>query len=179
MAAMKTSIVSRIRVTTTRPRGHRGRLALGGGSLPCALGSRGLRLRKQEGDGATPIGHWLLRAVLFRRDRLAPPRTGLPVFGIVPADGWCDDPADCRYNRPVTLPCSARAEALWRDDHLYDIVVVLGHNDAPPVPGRGSAIFLHLAGPGYPPTAGCVAVSLAHMRTILEHCGPRTVMSIG
>lgn len=179
MSAMKTSTVSRIRVIAPRARSHRGRVIFGGLDLPCALGPAGFRLRKREGDNATPIGLWPLRAVLVRRDRLPPPRTGLPVFGISPDDGWCDDPADRRYNGPVALPCSARAETLWRDDHLYDIVVLLGHNDAPPVPGRGSAIFFHLAGPGYPPTAGCVAVSLDHMRTILERCGPHTMMKIG
>ena len=179
MPAMKNTIVSRLHVTAARPRGHRGRLLYCGRSRPCALGAAGLRLRKREGDGATPIGRWPLRAVLFRPDRLSPPRTGLPLYEISRDDGWCDDPADHCYNRPVAMPCSARAESLWREDHLYDIVVLLGHNDAPPVPGRGSAIFFHLAGPGYPPTAGCVAVSLTDMRTILEHCGPRTVMTVG
>src|SRR5690606_1370855 len=135
IAAMRPSTVSRINVTATRPGGHRGRLLVGATAVPCALGRSGLRLRKREGDGATPIGQWPLRAVLFRRDRRAARRTGLPRFPIAPDCGWCDDPADRRYNRPVTLPHAGGTETLWRHDRLYDIVVLLGYNDAPPVPG--------------------------------------------
>ena len=51
-------------------------------------------------------------------------------------DGWCDDPGDRNYNRPVSLPYRASHEELWRNDHLYDVVVVLAHNDRPRVSGR-------------------------------------------
>ena len=81
-----------------------------------------------------------------------------------PDDGWCDDPGDRNYNRPVRLPYPASHEAMWRDDHLYDVVVVLGHNDGPRRRGVGSAIFFHLADPRRRPTAGCIAVSRKDMR---------------
>lgn len=136
-----------------------GVLTFGGRECRCALGRGGITRDKHEGDGATPAGSWTLRRVLYRPDRVAAPRTVLPTAELGPADGWCDDPDDPLYNQPVTLPHGGRCEALWRDDHLYDIVVVLGYNDSPPVAGRGSAIFLHVARPDYGPTEGCVALA--------------------
>ena len=82
-------------------------------------------------------------------------------------DGWCDDPGDAAYNRAVTLPYRASAESMWRADGLYDLVVITGHNDDPVVPGRGSAIFIHLASPDYGPTEGCVALSRPDLLAIL------------
>src|ERR1700689_2079632 len=109
----------------------------------CGLGPGGVAAvaDKHEGDGATPAGAWPLRRVLYRPDRRAAPATGLPVAPLDPADGWCDAPGDPAYNRPVVLPYPASAERLWRDDHVYDLIVVLGHNDDPVVPRAGSAIF--------------------------------------
>ena len=114
----------------------------------CAIGKGGIVSDKREGDGGSPSGRWPLRRLLYRPDRLARPHTGLPIREIAPNDGWCDAPGDPNYNRPVTLPYDASHERLWREDHLYDLVVVLGHNDDPPAPGRGSAIFLHIAREG-------------------------------
>ncbi len=156
-----------------------GVLSWDGGQCRCALGRGGIRADKREGDGATPSGRFVLRRALYRPDRLpAPPVSGLPASPIAPEDGWCDDPADPRYNRPVPLPCATSHEKLWRDDGLYDVVVVLGHNDDPPVPGLGSAIFLHVAKPGYLPTEGCVALALPDLLTLLAVCDRDTVMII-
>jgi L,D-peptidoglycan transpeptidase YkuD (ErfK/YbiS/YcfS/YnhG family) len=132
----------------------------GGHGMRCALGRGGVRADKQEGDGATPKGKWRMRALLFRPDRFTrAPLTGLPLRALRPDDGWCDDAADPLYNRPVKLPFRARAEHLWREDGIYDLIVVLGYNDDPPVPGKGSAIFLHIARRDFSPTDGCVAIS--------------------
>lgn len=153
-------------------------LGFRGAQYRCALGRGGVRLDKQEGDGATPIGCFPLRRVLYRADRLHAPVTALPVAPIEADDGWCDDPADPAYNRPVKLPRAGRHERLWRDDHLYDVVVVLGHNDDPPVPGKGSAIFLHVAHVDYRPTEGCVALALPDLLTVLRNCGPATELCV-
>jgi L,D-peptidoglycan transpeptidase YkuD (ErfK/YbiS/YcfS/YnhG family) len=133
----------------------------------CALGRGGIRPGKEEGDGATPTGLLPLRRVLYRADRLTAPACAVPVEPIGPQDGWCDDPADPAYNRPVRLPYPGRHEALWRADHVYDIVGVLGWNDDPVLRGRGSAIFLHLARPDHAPTEGCVALDLPDLRALL------------
>lgn len=156
-----------------------GLLSWAGGEMRCALGRTGIRADKREGDGATPAGVFPLRRLLYRPDRLALPTTSLETLAIRPDDGWCDDPADPRYNRPVRLPYPARHEALWRDDRLYDLVVVLGHNDDPVVPGRGSAVFLHVAAADYAPTAGCVAVATGDLLDLLAACRPADRLAIG
>ena len=132
--------------------------AWGSWRMRCALGRSGISDQKREGDGATPVGAFAMRQLLYRPDRETRPTTLLPGMAISPADGWCDAPGDKAYNRPVRLPYPASAERLWRDDHLYDLLVVLGYNDDPVVSGQGSAIFLHLAAPDFAPTAGCVAL---------------------
>ena len=144
----------------------------------CAIGPAGITADKREGDGATPSGCFALRRVLYRPDRLARPETLLPAAALAPEDGWCDDPADAAYNRPVRLPYGASHERLWRDDGIYDIVVILGHNDDPPVPGAGSAIFLHVARPDYGPTQGCVALALPDLLAVLREAGPETRICI-
>ena len=148
--------------------GTDGFLVLGGARYRVALGRGGVRADKREGDGATPAGVLPLRRVLYRADRVARPRAAVPVLPLAPHDGWCDDPADAAYNRPVRLPHPARHEELWRADALYDVVGVLGWNDAPVAPGRGSAIFLHPARPDYAPTEGCVALAPPDLRAVLE-----------
>ena len=144
-----------------------GLLRFRGETLRCALGAGGIRADKQEGDGATPLGLLPIRRVLFRADRGARPATALPAEPIAPDDGWCDDPGHADYNRQVRLPHPARHERLWREDAVYDVIGVLGWNDAPVRRGRGSAIFLHLARPGLPPTEGCVALPGADLRRLL------------
>jgi len=153
------------------PRATVGTLLRGPDGRPfrCALGRAGIvpAEAKREGDGATPAARLPLRRVLFRADRLAPPRCSVPLEPIAPDDGWCDDPGDPAYNRMVRLPHPARHERLWREDGLYDLVGVLGWNDAPTVPGRGSAIFLHVASPGLGPTEGCIALALPDLLAVL------------
>ena len=150
------------------------------GEVACALGRGGVveAAGKREGDGATPLGAWPLRRVLWRPDRLARPATALPVAPIGPDDGWSDDPADPLYNRAVTHPYGHSAERLWREDGLYDVVVVLAHNDDPPVAGLGSAIFLHCARPGHPPTEGCVALARDDLLAVLAQARPGDALTV-
>ena len=145
-----------------------GVLSYGPLRLPCALGPSGVRPRKREGDGATPQGLWPLRRVLYRADRMRRPRTDLPIAATKPTDGWCDASGDRNYNRQVVLPYGGSAESLWRSDDVYDLVVIMGFNDAPRVRGHGSAIFLHIARPGFAPTAGCIALRRGDLLRLLE-----------
>lgn len=144
-----------------------GLLRFQGQTLRCALGQGGIRANKQEGDGATPVGLLPIRRILWRADRGARPATSLPAEPIAPNDGWCDDPTHRDYNTHIRLPHDARHETLWREDAVYDVIGVLGWNDAPVVRGRGSAIFLHLARPGLPPTEGCIALPEGDLRRLL------------
>ena len=151
--------------------GHRAKAAFGkGGAKPAAA--------KREGDGASPIGVWPIRRVLYRPDKAPPPLVALPTQPIAPSDGWCDASGDAAYNRPVHLPYPASAEHLWREDDVYDLVVILGHNDDPVVKGMGSAIFLHLARPDYSPTEGCVALARPDLEALLAVAKPGDFLEI-
>lgn len=97
---------------------------------------------------------------------------------LVPGMGWCDAPSDPNYNRQVRYPYRASAEALWRDDGLYDLVAVLDYNVRPRVRGRGSAIFMHVARPGYLPTEGCIALRKDHLRRLLSLTGRGSTINV-
>lgn len=157
-----------------------GRLHWPGGSARCALGRGGVTPAdtKTEGDGASPLGIWPLRQVFWRADRLPRPETALPTEALIPEAGWCDDPASPFYNLPVLLPFAMGHETLWRDDSVYDLIVVLGYNDAPVIPGKGSAIFLHLARPAYSPTEGCVACAQDDLLALLKTAQPGDMLEI-
>ena len=156
----------------------RGRLTWGRTQVPCALGRTGIASVKKEGDGATPVGRFALRRLFYRADRRTRPETALPTTPITPNLGWCDDPISPAYNRLVRLPCPWRHEELARADGVYDLVVVLGHNDAPPQPGAGSAIFLHLATPDFAPTEGCVALAETDLVALLRAASPGDVITV-
>ena len=144
----------------------------GAGKRRCAIGPGGIALKGGEGDGITPRGRWPVREIFYRADRIAKPDTVLPLRGIEKDDGWCDAPNDPNYNRLVKLPYPASAENMWREDHLYDLVLVLGYNDDPVVAGKGSAIFLHLARPDFSATHGCVALNYADALGAIEQLQP-------
>jgi L,D-peptidoglycan transpeptidase YkuD (ErfK/YbiS/YcfS/YnhG family) len=150
-----------------------------GHRVACSLGRSGIRARKREGDGATPAGRFPLRGLRYRADRIHCPLTRVACQPIRPDDGWCDDPADALYNRPVRLPYPSRCERMWREDRLYDLVVIIGHNDDPVIPGGGSAIFLHVAGTAYPPTEGCVALALPDLARLVAALAPDDHIVIG
>jgi L,D-peptidoglycan transpeptidase YkuD (ErfK/YbiS/YcfS/YnhG family) len=132
----------------------------GAGKKRAAIGPGGIAIKGGEGDGITPLGRFVVREIFYRADRIPKPVTALPLRAMEKDDGWCDAPGDRAYNRLVKLPYPASAERMWRDDHLYDLVAVLGYNDDPVVPGKGSAIFLHVARPDFSATHGCVALPL-------------------
>lgn len=135
---------------------HNNQLTWGAHHFSCAWGREGIKAIKREGDGATPTGIFPFRRVFYRADRMEKPVTILPASAIRQDDGWCDDVHDPLYNQHVTLPYSARHEKLWREDHVYDLILVVGHNDDPVLPNYGSAIFVHLIRPNENSTEGCV-----------------------
>jgi L,D-peptidoglycan transpeptidase YkuD (ErfK/YbiS/YcfS/YnhG family) len=151
------------------------RAAYGNKTWRCAVGRGGIALKIREGDGISPIGCWPIRRIFYRADRLdRAPSKAFTCTPIGRQDGWCDAPDHPDYNRLVQLPFAASHEEMWRDDHLYDVVVVLGQNDDPVVPGAGSAVFLNVARPEYSPTAGCAALSKEDLLEFLELAGPET-----
>ncbi|MFZ4687615.1 MAG: L,D-transpeptidase family protein [Polymorphobacter sp.] len=151
-----------------------------GETVPASFGKGGAiaAADKREGDGATPLGAWPLRAVLLRPDRMAAPVTRLPWRWLRPGDGWSDGVDDPAYNRPVMLPHIFSAERLWRDDHAYDVIIVLGHNDDPPLAPLGSAIFWHCRQPDHRPTEGCVAIDRAVLARWVAMMAPGDAITI-
>lgn len=155
----------------------RGVLIAGARTLSCALGRSGPSIFKREGDGATPA-HAAMRPLwgYWRPDRGVRPRSILPLHRIGPDDGWCDAPEHPSYNAPVRLPFTASHEVMRRADCLYDICIVLDWNMAPRgrARHRGSAIFLHMAKPGYPPTAGCIALARRDLEWLVARIDRRS-----
>lgn len=165
-------MIMNIIVETKSPEATTGLLKIGAYVFDCTLGRAGVAHAedKKEGDGKTPLGNFPLRQVLYRADRVAKPETGLKVEPLLPETGWCEDPTHPDYNKKVTLPHPAQNDRMTRDDHLYDYTVVVGYNDDPVVPGKGSAIFLHLARPAFTPTEGCVGLQADDMKAVLKLC---------
>lgn len=153
-------------------------LIAGGRRFDCALGRAGVTIDKKEGDGKTPVGTYPFRQLFYRADRIEKPKTGLPVEILSPETGWCEDPAHPDYNKKIILPHPAVVDRMTRDDDLYDLTAVIGYNDDPVVPGRGSAIFMHLARAGLEPTAGCVALAKDDLLEVLALCDENSHITI-
>jgi L,D-peptidoglycan transpeptidase YkuD (ErfK/YbiS/YcfS/YnhG family) len=149
-----------------------------GGGAPAVCGRGGVRADKREGDGASPAGTFALFPGFYRADRIASPPSHLAMIALQPNDAWVDDSRDPRYNTLVSLPYPAHHEEMWRADGLYDLLVPIGYNTDPPLPGRGSAIFLHVARPDFAPTEGCIAVAREVLAGLLGLLGPGSMIAI-
>jgi L,D-peptidoglycan transpeptidase YkuD (ErfK/YbiS/YcfS/YnhG family) len=147
-------------------------------TLPAALGRGGIAANKREGDGATPRGRFRLLRLWWRADRLTRPVTSLPVRRIRADDGWCENPEDRRYNRPIRLAPNGPGDRLTRADHLYDLIIELDHNTRPRIKRRGSAVFIHIARPGFAPTAGCVALKADDLKRLLSSLDTNSIIAI-
>ena len=196
---MKKAPINSLRVRAKPGVRTRGWLLAGPLAVPVALGRGGIRANKREGDGGTPRGTFRLRRLWWRADRTTRPMTHLPVRRIRSDDGWCEDPRDRHYNQPIRLNPDHAGDRLKRadhlydfiieatklrpamilTDHLYDFIIELDHNTRPRIAGRGSAVFIHLARPGFAPTAGCVALKADALRRLIASVGPHTRIVIG
>jgi L,D-peptidoglycan transpeptidase YkuD (ErfK/YbiS/YcfS/YnhG family) len=175
---MRRQSFSLIRVRRRPGRSSAGVMLAGPAAIPVVLGRSGIRANKREGDGATPRGLFRLRRLWWRPDRGRKPLTLLPAVRIDPAVAWCEDAADRRYNRPFRRSAHEPGDRLWRDDHLYDLIIEIDHNTRPRIAGRGSAVFLHVAREDRSPTAGCIALAARDLRRLLARLGPETRISV-
>ena len=142
-------------------------LRMGNRTLPCSIGRGGLTQHKREGDGATPVGHHGIVGMLYRADRMARPTDW--AIPIKPFDLWSDDVRDRDYNMMVRAPHPYSHEPLHRADPMYDLVILTDWNWPYPEKGMGSAIFIHEWRRPHAPTAGCVALSRAHLLWVARH----------
>lgn len=166
--------VREITIRTAAGNRQRGWLQLDGRAIPVALGRGGILTDKREGDGGTPRGVFHPVRLWWRADRHARPRTALPVRRITTVDAWSEDPADRHYNQPIQIRDGEPGDRLKREDHLYDFIIEIDHNTRPRIPGRGSAVFLHLARDNFAATAGCVGMTKRAMLRLLTRLGPET-----
>jgi|TARA_B110000444_G_C18747181_1_gene550860 L,D-peptidoglycan transpeptidase YkuD (ErfK/YbiS/YcfS/YnhG family) len=137
--------------------------------LKCAIGKRGINIKKREGDNITPRGKFALKSVLFRQDRVADIKTKLTKIKIEKNMGWCDDPNSKNYNKLIRYPFKYNAEKLYKKDNIYDIIITIDYNYNPIIKNKGSAIFIHIAKNNYSPTRGCIAISKRDMKKLLAN----------
>ena len=176
---MRKTSLDLIRVRQRPGMRSRGWLLAGPLAIPVAIGRSGIKANKREGDGGSPRGLFRLVRLWWRADRWPRPLTMLPVRPIRQNDGWCKDPADRHYNRPIRVPKGSNADRLARADRLYDFIIELDHNTRPRIAGRGSAVFVHIARENFGPTAGCVALEFGRMQKLISRLSPHTRIGIG
>ena len=93
--------------------------------------------------------------------------------------GWCDDPESRHYNKEIKIPNNFSYEKLYRNDNIYDLIIVLSYNISPTIKNKGSAIFIHIAKKNYSPTKGCIALSKIDLLEILNKINSNTKIKIG
>jgi L,D-peptidoglycan transpeptidase YkuD (ErfK/YbiS/YcfS/YnhG family) len=135
----------------------------------CALGKSGIKKKRREGDFITPKGNYKLIKIYYRADKIQNLKTNLKKIKIRKNMAWCDDPKSNFYNQLINLPTKFRHEKLYRNDNLYDLIIILNYNMRPIIKNKGSAIFIHVAKRNYTPTQGCIALSKIHLRALLKN----------
>ena len=146
--------------------------------VKCALGKRGINLKKKEGDFITPIGLYKIKYILYRKDRIKKIQSKLRKIIIKKNMGWCDDPKSKQYNKLIKLPFSYSYEQLFKKENIYDIILVLNYNMNPVKKDKGSAIFVHVAKKNYEKTRGCIAVKKPDLLKILKEIKDKTKVKI-
>ena len=124
----------------------------------CALGKSGIRKKRTEGDNITPKGTFKIIKIYYRKDRIKKINSVFKIIEIKKNMGWCDDPESKKYNQLIKLPSKYRHEKLFRNDRIYDLMIVLNYNMSPVIKNKGSAIFIHIAKNNYNKTKGCIAL---------------------
>ena len=134
----------------------------------CAIGKRGIGLKKKEGDLITPKGKYKIKYLLYRKDRVKI-QSKIRKITIKKNMGWCDDPDSKQYNKLIRLPSAYKYEKLYKKENIYDIILVLNYNMNPIIKNKGSAIFIHVARKNYKKTEGCVAIGKLHLLKIAKY----------
>ena len=94
-------------------------LSLNNYKVKCAIGKRGIGNKKREGDLITPKGHYKIKFLLYRKDRVKKIETSIKKVVIQKNMGWCDDPKSKKYNQLVKLPFKYSFEKLYRKENTY------------------------------------------------------------
>ena len=154
------------------------KLSIDSYKVKCAIGKRGIKLKKREGDLITPKGRFKIKYILYRKDRISNFKSKIKKIIIHKNLGWCDDPKSKEYNKLIKFPFSYSAEKLYKRDNIYDIVIVLNYNMNPIKINKGSAIFIHVAKKNYKNTEGCIAVKKKDLIKIIKLINSKTIIKI-
>lgn len=146
--------------------------------IKCAIGKRGITIKKLEGDNKTPAGVFNFKSIFYRKDRIPKIKTKLKKVIIKKDMGWCDDSSSKFYNKLIKFPFNLRAEKLWLNENIYDLIIVIDYNIKRVVKKKGSAIFLHISKKNYEPTKGCVAISKKNMKILISKIDAKTKLEI-
>ena len=144
----------------------------------CAVGKRGISIKKKEGDFITPKGTFKIREIFYRKDRVQNLITRIKKTVIRKNMGWCDDPKSKKYNKLIYFPFKHSAEKLYRNDNIYDIILVLNFNMNPVKKNKGSAIFIHVAKKSFQPTQGCIALNKFELIKLVKSIKVNTIVKI-
>ena len=146
--------------------------------VKCAVGKRGIGIKKKEGDFITPIGKFKILFMLYRKDRVGNIKSKINKFPIKKNMAWCNDPNSKSYNKLIYLPSEYKYEKLYRKENTYDIILVLNFNRSPIKAGKGSAIFVHVAKKNYKQTEGCIALEKKNLKRIIEKINKKTIFEV-
>ena len=145
--------------------------------VKCAIGKKGIGYKRKEGDLITPLGEFNIKYILYRKDRVKI-STKLKKKVIKKNMGWCDDPKSNHYNKLVKLPFDYKHEKLYKNENIYDIILVLNYNMNPIKKNQGSAIFIHVAKNNFKRTKGCVAIKKISLIKLIKKINPYTKVKI-
>ena len=145
----------------------------------CALGKGGIKKKIKEGDNITPKGIFSITRIFYRQDKIKKIITKVKKIKIKKNMGWCDDSQSPFYNKQVKLPNRFSYEKLYREDDLYDIILILNYNTKPVIKNKGSAIFVHVGNKFYKKTRGCVALKKDHLIKLISQIKKNTKIKIG
>jgi L,D-peptidoglycan transpeptidase YkuD (ErfK/YbiS/YcfS/YnhG family) len=144
----------------------------------CALGKKGIKKKVKEGDNVTPKGKYKIIKFFYRADKLKKVETVLKKIKIKKSMIWCDDVRSKFYNKLTFLPNNHSHEKLFRNDDIYDLILVLNYNSNPVIKGKGSAIFIHVAKKKFTSTRGCIALQKKDLLNLLQNIKKNTQIKI-
>ena len=154
------------------------KLSINGYKVKCAIGKRGIKNKKREGDLITPKGSFKIKYILYRSDRVSNLPTKIKKIKIDKNFGWCNDTRSKSYNKLIKFPFKYRAERLYKRNNTYDIILVLDYNMKPILKNKGSAIFIHISKKNYKSTEGCIAIKKVSLKKIARKISKNTIVKI-
>lgn len=146
------------------------------GPVVARVGRNGVKRDRREGDGTTPLGEVEITGAF---GSMSSPRVQVSYERVARGDCWISDAADAAYNTLIKrLRCAAPNEDLYRIATAgpYEFALTTSYNTSPIVPGKGSAIFIHVhsrdAAGRTKPTSGCVSVARSVMKRLFALLDP-------